>query len=165
MEAGEYSLPAQPQAAKMKKFACLQRLSNRVHGGAQKRKPRPREIQTSKPPAQGGGISQPLGIFDSGRRSFPATTFHKVAPKRLATGDQAVVAIGQREGRQKGERLPAHIAVAAPNRNPVMVFVVSLFAPAAVTDDGIAQTNRALTKDRPASFDPVGFEVVLGGGK
>jgi hypothetical protein len=79
-----------------------------------------------------------LRIFDSGRRSLPATTFHKVAPKRLATGDEAVVAIGQREGRQKGERLPAQIAEAAPNRNSVMVFVVSLFAPAAVTDDGIA---------------------------
>ncbi len=161
MEAGAYRLPAQPHATQMKKAARIQRLSNRVHGGAQKRKPRLREIQTSKPPPQGGGISQPLGIFNSGRRSFPATTFHKVAPKRLATGDQTVVAIGQREGRQKGEGLPAHIAVAAPNRNPVMVFVVSLFAPAAVTDDGIAQTNRALTKDRPASFDPVGFEVVL----
>jgi hypothetical protein len=108
-----------------------------VHGGAQKRKRRLREIQTLKPSAQGGGIGHPLGILDSGRRSFPATTFHKVAPKRLATGDQAVVAIGQREGRQKGECLPAEIAEAAPNRNPVMVFVVSLFAPAAMADDGI----------------------------
>ena len=109
-----------------------------MHGGAQERKRRLREIQTSKPAAQGGGIGHPLGILDRGRRSFPTITFHKVAPQRLATGDQAVVAIGQREGRQKGERLPAHIAVAAANRNPVMVFVVSLFAPAAMTDDGIA---------------------------
>lgn len=133
-----------------------------MHGGAQKRKPRLRVIQTSKPSTQGGGIGHPLGILDSGRRSFPATTFHKVAPKRLATGDQAVVAIGQREGRQKSERLPAQIAEAAPNRNPVMVFVVSLFAPAAMADDGIAQTNRALTKNRPTtSIDPIGFEVVL----
>ena len=146
----------------MKKSACIQRLSYRVHGGAQKRKRRLREVQTAKPSAQGGGIGHPLRILDSGRRSFPATTFHKVTSKRLATGDQAVVAIGQREKRQKGERLPAQIAEAAPNRNPVMIFVVSLFAPAAMTDDGIAYTNRALTKDRPTiSIDPIGFEVVL----
>ena len=137
LEAGEYSLPAQPQAAQVKTFACLQRLSNSVHGGAQKRKPRLREIQTSKPSTHGGGIGDPLRIFDSGRRGFPATTFHKVAPQRLAAGNQAVVAIGQREGRQKGERPPAQIAEATPNRNPIMVFVMSLFAPAAMTDDGI----------------------------
>ena len=50
----------------------------------------------------------------------------------------------------------------APNRNPVMVFVVSLLTPAAMTDDGIARANRALTKDRPTTgFNPIDFEVVL----
>jgi hypothetical protein len=43
-----------------------------------------------------------------------------------------------------------------------MIFVVNLFAPTAMADDGIAQTNRALTKDHSStSFDPIGFEVVL----
>jgi len=97
------------------------------HRLAQKRKRRLGRIQIPEPSAQGGGIGHPLRILDSGRRSFPATTFHKVTSKRLATGDQAVVAIGQREKRQKGERLPAQIAEAAPNRNPVMIFVISLF--------------------------------------
>jgi hypothetical protein len=36
------------------------------------------------------------------------------------------------------------------------------FAPAAMADEGIAQTTRALTKDHSStSFDPIGFEVVL----
>jgi len=43
-----------------------------------------------------------------------------------------------------------------------MIFIVGLFAPAAMAHDGIAQTNRALTEDRPPiSFDPIDFEVVL----
>jgi hypothetical protein len=72
------------------------------------------------------------------------------------------VAIGWREGRQESERLPAQNAEAAPNLNPVMIFVTSLFAPATMADNRITQTNRALAKDCPStSFDPVGFEVVL----
>ena len=43
-----------------------------------------------------------------------------------------------------------------------MIFVMGLFAPAAMADDGIAQTNRTLTKDHSStSFDPIAFEVVL----
>jgi len=43
-----------------------------------------------------------------------------------------------------------------------MIFVVGLFAPAAMADDGIAQTDRAMTKDSSStSLDPIGFEVVL----
>ena len=43
-----------------------------------------------------------------------------------------------------------------------MIFVVRLFPAAPMADDRIAQTNRALTQDRPStSFDPIGFEVVL----
>ena len=146
----------------MKKFACLQRLSYRVHGGAQERKRWARGIQTSKPSAQGGRIGHTLGVFEDGRRGFPAAAFHKIAPQRLAASEEAVMAIGWRERRQEGERLAAQITEAAPNLNPVMNFVMSLFAPAAMADDGIAQTNRTLPKDRPStSFDPIGFEVVL----
>src|ERR1035441_3466752 len=49
-----------------------------------------------------------------------------------------------------------------PIWNPVMIFVMRLFAPAAMTDDRIPQTNRAVAKDRaPTRFDPIDFEVVL----
>jgi len=105
-----------------------------------------------------------LGVFESRSRGFPSTAFHKVAPQRLAAGDEAVVAVGKREGREESERLPAQIAEAAPNRNPVMIFVMSLFAPSAMADNRIAQTKRAVAKDCPSTnFDPIGFEVVLSG--
>ena len=47
-----------------------------------------------------------------------------------------------------------------------MIFVMRLFAPAAMADDGIALTIRAVAKDRaPTSFDPIDLEVVLRGRK
>jgi hypothetical protein len=53
----------------------------------------------------------------------------------LAAGEEAVVAVSQRERRQEGESLSAQIAETASYANPVMTFVVSLFASAAVPDD------------------------------
>jgi hypothetical protein len=103
-----------------------------------------------------------LGVFESWRRGFPAAAFHKVAPQRLAAGDEAVVAVGRRERRQESERLPTQIAEPTPDLNPVMIFVMGLFAPAPMADDRIPPTDRALPKDRPStSFDPIGLEVVL----
>ena len=47
-----------------------------------------------------------------------------------------------------------------------MVFIMSLFAPATVTDDGILLTNRAPAQnDFRARLGPIGFEVALRGGK
>lgn len=119
-----------------------------------------------EPSAQSGRISHTPGIFGIGRRGFPVVTFHKVAPQGLTASDEAVVGIGWGEGRQECERLPAQIAETAANRNPVMIFVMGLFAPAAMADDRIAQTNGALAKDRASTrFDPIDLEVVLRGRK
>lgn len=47
-----------------------------------------------------------------------------------------------------------------------MVFVMRLFLPATVTDDGILQTNGAAAEDDFCSgLGPIGFEVVLRGRK
>jgi hypothetical protein len=47
-----------------------------------------------------------------------------------------------------------------------MVFIVSLLAPAAVADYRILDANRAATQnDFRARLGPVGFAVVLRGGK
>jgi hypothetical protein len=47
-----------------------------------------------------------------------------------------------------------------------MIFVMSLFASAAMADDGIALTIGTLAKDRASTrFDPIDFEVVLRGRK
>jgi len=47
-----------------------------------------------------------------------------------------------------------------------MIFVMRLIAPAAMADDGIALTIRALAENRSsARFDPIDLEVVLRGRK
>src|SRR2546427_5118913 len=62
------------------------------------------------------------------------------------------MAVGRREGWQKGKRLATAIAEAAPNRNPIMVFIMRLFAAATMTDDGVLRTNRASARTfAPAS--------------
>ena len=76
------------------------------------------------------------------------------------------MAVGRRERRQEGERLAAQVAEAAANPDPIMVFIMSLFAAATVTDDGILLTNRAPAQDDfRARLGPIGFEVALRSGK
>jgi hypothetical protein len=76
------------------------------------------------------------------------------------------MAVGRREERQEGERLAATVTDAATNPDPIMVFIMSLLAPAAVTDYGILHANRAGTQnDIHARLGPIRFEVVLRGGK
>lgn len=136
------------------------------HHGTQERKRRPGRIQSSKPPAQRRGIGHVIRIFDGGRRIFPRTSFHEIAVQRLAAGDEAVVAVGRREGRQERKRLPAPVAKAAPNRNPIVMFVMSLFAAAAMTDDGVLVADRASAQDDVgAGFGPIGIGIDLPGGK
>jgi hypothetical protein len=132
------------------------------HRLAQNGKWRLRRIQTPEPSAQGGGIGHAIGIFNRGRGGFPDAAFHEIAPERLATRDQAVVAIRRRERRQERERLPTQIAETSANRNPIVIIVVRLFPATPMADDRIAQANRALTQNRSSTrFDPIGFEVAL----
>jgi len=51
--------------------------------------------------------------------------------------------IGQRKYRQESVGRPAAYATAAANPNPVVMLVVRLFAPPAMTDNRILFTNRA----------------------
>lgn len=76
------------------------------------------------------------------------------------------MAVGRREWRQESERLSTLIAETAANPNPIMVCIVSLFAPTTVTHDRILLTNRAPAQnDIRARLGPIGFEVALDGGK
>jgi hypothetical protein len=136
------------------------------HRPAQIGKRRARRIQAAKPSSQCGRIGHAMGIFENGRRSLPATPLDEIAAQSLAAGGQAVMAVGRREWRQEGERLAATVADAASNPDPIVVFIVGLFAPATVADNGILNANRATTQnDFRARLGPVGFEVVLRGGK
>ena len=99
------------------------------HRPVQVRKRRPRGIQTPEPPAQGGRISYAIGVFDHGRRGLPAAALDKVAPHRLAAGNEAVLCVRWRELREEGEGLVARSANAPPNLNPIVLLIVSLLAP------------------------------------
>jgi hypothetical protein len=56
-------------------------------------------------------------------------------PQCLTTSEQTVVCVRQRKRRQEGKRLATTITDTAPDQNPVMMFIVSLLAAAAVADD------------------------------
>ena len=83
------------------------------------------------------GSATRSGSLTAGAAASQRAALQEVALQRLAAGEEAVVAVGRRERRQEGERLSAQIAETASNANPVMVFVMSLFASATMTDDGI----------------------------
>ena len=82
--------------------------------------------------------------------------------QRMAPGNETVMAVGRRKGRQESERLAAPVAEAAANSDPIMLFIMRLFAAAAMTDDGVLGTNRAAAQDDfCAGLGPIDFEVVL----
>jgi hypothetical protein len=68
----------------------------------------------------------------------------KVLPQCLAARKQTEMRVGKREHRKESKGGPAIGAAAAMDPNPVMVLVVSLLAAAAMTDNRISFTNRAL---------------------
>jgi hypothetical protein len=60
----------------------------------------------------------------------------------------------------------AAVAEAAANSDPIVVFIMRLFAAAAMADDGVLGTNRASTQDDFGTrLGPIGFEVILLGRK
>lgn len=103
-----------------------------------------------------------MGILHNRCRRFPGTTLDKIAPQRLTAGDQAVMAVRKRKHRQESNRLATTSADASPNYNPIMAFVMSLFAPTTMTDDRILQANWAATNDPFCSkLRPIGFQLAL----
>jgi hypothetical protein len=74
--------------------------------------------------------------------------------------------VGQRKHRQEGNRIFARSADTAPNRDPVMVFVMSLLLPAAMPNDRILRANRTPANDYfRASLRPIGLQLALSRGK
>ncbi len=100
------------------------------------------------------GVGHTVGIFHDRRGCFPGTSFDKVPLQGLATGDQAVMGIRKREAGKKGESRAAEVADAAANPDPVVILIVSLFAPLPVADDRVALTIRAMPNDRCGTGDP-----------
>jgi hypothetical protein len=72
------------------------------------------------------------------------------------------MAVGKRKHGQERNRYLARSTKTAPNRDPVMVFVMSLLLSAAVTNDRILRANWAPANDyRRASFRPIGIQLAL----
>ena len=123
-------------------------------------------VQAARPAAEGGGIGHPIGVLQRGRRLFPRAVLRKVSLERLSASQQAVMGVGEREQGKQGEGLPATLAKAASDPNPVVMFIVYLLATATVTDDGIAFANRASPQDHLfAVSSPVAFQLVRRSGK
>jgi hypothetical protein len=59
----------------------------------------------------------------------------------MAARNEAVLCVRWRELREEGEGLVARSANATPNRNPIVRLIVSLFAPAAMSDNRVMFTN------------------------
>jgi hypothetical protein len=118
-------------------------------------------VQTASPAAEGGGIGQAIRVFKRRYCFFPGAVLLKAPPQGLATSQQAVVGVREGKRRQKGERLPATLAVTATDWDPVMVLIVRLLAASSVTGDRIALTNGTSPQDDVgALFGPIGLQLV-----
>lgn len=82
----------------------------------------------------------------------------EISVERSASGQQTVMGVRKREGREEREGLAATVANAAADLDPVTVGIVSLFSTAPMADDGRAFTKRALPRQE---MGPVLSEVVL----
>jgi hypothetical protein len=71
-------------------------------------------------------------------------------------------AVGRRKRRQESEGFAAAVAKTAANPDPIVVLIMSLFAPAPMADDGILHANRAVAQnDSRARIGPIRFDHVI----
>ena len=129
---------------------------------AEERKGRLGGVQTARPTTERGGVGHTVRVFERRRRLFPTTMLHKAPPQSLTARQQAVMRVRERKKREKGEGLPASVAAAAADSNPVMMLIVCLLATASMADDRIALTNGASSQDDfGAARGPIGFEQLV----
>ena len=128
----------------------------------EKGKARLRAVQAARPTAERGGIGHAVRIFERRRGLFPGVVLHKAPPQSLTARQQAVMRVRERKKREKGEGLPASVAAAATDGNPVMMLIVCLLATASMADDRIAFTSGASAQDDfGATRGPIGFEQLV----
>jgi len=68
--------------------------------------------------------------------------------------------IRERKQWEESEGLPANWAATPTDTNPIMILIVRLLAAAAVADDRIPFTFRALPRDLVAVSGPISFKLV-----
>ncbi len=125
-----------------------------------------RAVEDVRPAAHSGSIGNPIRILQSRYSIFPWSVLYETTTKRLNASQQAVMRIWEGEQREKGEGPPAKLANPASDPNPVVAFIVRLLAATAMTDNGIAFTNRASTQQSSVAIaSPIAFDLVRRGRK
>ena len=141
-------------------------MSNAGERLVEKRKPRLGTVQPIRPTSERGGIGHAVRVFERRRGLFPGVVLHKAPPQCLATSQQAVMSVREREARQESEGLPAAGTAATTDANPVVMLVVCLFAAVSMADDRIVLTNGALPQNGIGTAGgPIGFQLVRRDGK
>jgi hypothetical protein len=100
-------------------------------------------VHAARPAPNCGRIRQPVRVFQLGRCLLPRTVLRNASPQCLAARQQTEMRVRKREQRKEGKGRPAIGAAAAVDPNPVVVLVMGLLAPPAVTNDRIPITNWA----------------------
>ena len=120
--------------------------AKRMASGASRTRGRQTAVQAEQPapcPApQGGRIGQAMGVFGLRSRLLPNAAVVRSRFPGLFPAAKAVEAVGRRPVRQDGEGQSTGPAHAAADPNPVVAFVVGLFPPSAMTDDGVLAALR-----------------------
>src|SRR4051812_19770871 len=105
----------------------------------------PEVKQLPGPTAHRGRVRQSVWFFGSWNRFFPVTYFVQRFPG-LLSAMQAVVRVRRRPGGQNGESLPARPAPSTTNPDPIMLLIVRLLAPSAVTDNRLTAAYRTTSR-------------------
>ena len=111
------------------------------------REQNPEAKQSSGPSAHSGRVRQPVWLFSVGNRFFPVACFVQQFPG-LLSATKTVVSVRRRPYRQNREGLPTRPTPPAANPDPIMLLVVRLLAPSAMTDDGLVAAHRALPRQQ-----------------
>jgi hypothetical protein len=104
------------------------------------------ERSSKGPASQRGRIGQATRVPDPRSRVFPTTTALTSRFPSLLPAQKTVLAVGRRPGGQDGEGPSARPAQTAADEDPVVGFIVGLFAPLAMADDGMLATFRAVSR-------------------
>ena len=128
---------------------------------AEKRKSRLGAVQSVSPAAKRGRIRHAVRVFECRRGFFPGRMLHKAPPQSLTARQQTVVGVRERKQWKKSEGLPAAVAVAPTDPNPVVMRIVRLLAATSMPDDQIPSTSGASRHDAVgAALGPLCFELV-----
>ena len=118
-------------------------------------------VQMLGPATERRRIGRPIRVLERRRRLFPRVVLHKAPPQCLTASQQAVLGVRERKQRQEGEGLSATVAATAPDLDPIMVFIVCLFAAVSMADNRIAFTSGASPQDDfGAARGPIRFTLV-----